>query len=283
MAHQEEENGGRRLSIGHGHWAGIQRVEDLAAGSSAFHRVDPVAKLLVTLGFTGVVSSFPAAAVTPLAPYLIYPVLCAAVGGIPPRLLFSRILAVLPLAVFLGIANPILDHAPAMVLGGMVVSRGWLSLIGIVCRTLLVVAGALCLTALTGFDGICRALERLRLPRILVLQLRLMFRHLSTLSDEVSRTLLAYRLRSGRKRGVAPGEWGGVAGGVLVRTVDRAERIHLGMVARGGTAPPPGSARSPLRAWDWVFLIAWGAWFALCRVVDVPSMVGALVQVGLHV
>jgi cobalt/nickel transport system permease protein len=245
--------------------------------------VDPVAKLLVTLGYTAVVTSFPAAAVTPLAPYLAYPVLCAMVGDIPLRLLAGRILAVFPLAVLLGIANPILDRAPALVVGGLVVSRGWMSLMGIACRTLLVVAGALCLTALTGFDGICRALERLRLPRILVLQLRLMFRHLSTLSDEVSRTLLAYRLRSGRGRGVAPGEWGGVAGGVLVRTLDRAERIHLAMLARGGATPPPPSARAPLRSQDWLFLISWWAWFALCRVVDLPSLVGALAQGRSHV
>jgi cobalt/nickel transport system permease protein len=240
--------------------------------------VVPVAKLLVTLGYTAVVTSFPAAAVTPLAPYLAYPVLCAMVGDIPLRLLAGRILAVFPLAVLLGIANPILDHAAALVVGGLVVSRGWMSLVGIACRTLLVVAGALCLTALTGFDGICGALERLHLPRILVLQLRLMFRHISTLADEVSRALLAYRLRSGRERGVAPGEWGGVAGGVLVRTLDRAERIHLAMLARGGAAPRSPTTRATLRFRDWLFVLAWWSWFALCRVVDVPSVVGAIAQ-----
>jgi cobalt/nickel transport system permease protein len=242
--------------------------------------VDSVAKLLVTLGYTAAVTSFPAAAVTPLVPYLAYPVLCAVVGDIPFRLLAGRIFAVLPLAVLLGIANPFFDHAPALAVGSLVISRGWMSLMGIACRTLLVVTGALCLTALTGFDGICRALERLRLPRILVLQLRLMFRHLSTLSDEVSRTLLAYRLRSGRRGGVAPAEWGGVVGGVLVRTLDRAERIHLAMLVRGGTAPPPPSERVALQPRDWLFVASWWAWFALCRIVDLPSLVGALAQGG---
>lgn len=251
-------------------------------GQSAFHRVDPVAKLLVTIGYTAAVASFPAAAVTPLTPYLLYPVVCAAAGGIPWKLLSGRIIVVLPLALLLGVANPILDHTPALQMGEFVVTRGWMSFAGIAFRTLLAVAGALCLTALTGFDGICGALERLHLPRILVLQFRLMFRHISTLADEVSRALLAYRLRSGRERGVAPGEWGGVAGGVLVRTLDRAERIHLAMLARGGAAPRSPSARATLRSRDWLFVLAWCSWFALCRVVDVPSVVGAIAQGGLR-
>jgi len=266
------------LSVGHGHWAGIRRIEDLAAGTSAFHLVDPAAKLLVTLGYTAVVASFPAAAVTSLVPYLLFPVLCSVIGRIPASLLAARIIAVLPLAMLLGIANPILDHTPALLVGGLVITRGWMSLAGIVLRTLLVVAGALCLTALTGFDGICRALERFRLPRILVLQLRMMFRHLSTLSEEVSRTLLAYRLRSGSERGVAPREWGDVAGSVLIRSIGRAERIHTAMLSRGGGGPLPRAARRAMRPADWLFVISWWGWFALCRVVDLPSLVGALAQ-----
>ena len=241
-----------------------------------------MAKLFVTLGFAVAVASFPAAAVTPLTPFLLYPALCMAIGGIPARVLARRMAAVLPLAVMLGVANPLLDHAPALAAGGITISRGWMSLIGIVCRTLLIVAGALCLTALSGFEGICRALERLRLPHVLVLQFRLMFRYLLTLSEEVSRTLLAYRLRSGRKRGVAHGAWGGVAGGVLVRSIDRAERIHIAMLSRGGAGPTPRSTRAPLRPSDWLFLILWWGWFLLCRLVDVPALAGILAQGVTH-
>lgn len=245
--------------------------------------MDPLAKLVTTMGFTVAVASFPPAAVTPLAPFLLYPVLLAVVGDIPLGLFAGRLAAVLPFAVLLGAANPVLDHAPALTLAGVVITRGWMSLVGIVSRTLLVVAAAISLTALTGFDGICGALERLGLPRALVLQLRLMFRHLSTLSDEVGRTLLAYRLRAGKERGVAPRSWGGVAGSVLVRSIDRAERIHTAMLTRGGAQAPRRKARRLARSSDWVFVAAWGAWFLLCRLVDLPALVGALARGVLHV
>ena len=242
-----------------------------------------MAKLLVTIGFIAFTSSFPASAVTVLAPYAAYPVLLAVIGGIPARLLASRLAVVLPLAALLGAANPLVDRVPALIIGGVSISRGWMSLAGIVCRTLLIVTAALALTALTGFDGICGALERLGLPRALVLQLRLMFRHLSTLSDEVGRTLLAYRLRAGRERGVAPRFWGGVAGSVLVRSIDRAERIHTAMLTRGGAQAPRRKARGLSRSSDWVFVAAWGAWFLLCRLVDLPALVGALARGVPHV
>jgi cobalt/nickel transport system permease protein len=239
-----------------------------------------VAKLLVTLGFTVTVASFPSAAVVPLIPLLLYPVLCAVVGGIPAGLLARRIAAVLPFALLLGAANPFVDRVPLVVLGTMVITRGFMSFVAIAVRTLLVVAAALSLTALSGFDGICQALERLRLPHFAVLQLRLMFRHLSTLSDEVGRALLAYRLRSGRDRGVAPDAWGGVAGGVLLRSMDRADRIQRAMLCRGGPHrySPPALLFS--RSSDWLFLGFWWGWFALCRLVDLPSLAGALALGG---
>ncbi len=238
---------------------------------------------MTTVGFIVAVSSFPASAVTPLAPFLLYPVLLTVVGDIPLGLIAGRLAVVLPFAALLGAANPLLDHAPALVLAGATITRGWLSFAGIVCRTLLIVAAALALTALSGFDGICGAFERLRLPHALVLQLRLMFRHLSTLSDEVGRTLLAYRLRAGRQRGVAPREWGGVAGSVLVRSIDRAERIHTAILARGGAEAPRQRIRGLARPSDWMFAALWTAWFLLCRLIDLPALVGALARSVLNV
>jgi cobalt/nickel transport system permease protein len=242
-----------------------------------------VAKLIVTLAFTVSVASFPGTVVIALVPFAAYPVILAAGGGVPLRLLARRLVVVLPFALALGAANPLLDRTPALAVSGIVISGGWMSLAGIVCRTLLIVSAALCLTALTGFDGICGALERLRFPRSFVLQLRLMFRHLSTLSDEMSRILLAYGLRSGRNRGVAPREWGNVAGSVLVRTLDRAERIHAAMLVRGAGEMPRQQPRQHARPSDWLFALAWTGWFLLCRLVDLPSLVGSLARSILHV
>ena len=236
----------------------------------------------MTICFTLAVASFPGWAVIPLVPFAAYPVILGVGAGLPARLFVRRLAVVLPFAVILGVANPLLDRTPALAMAGVMISRGWMSLAGIVCRTLLIVSAALCLTALTGFDGICAALERLRLPRAFVLQLRLMFRHLSTLSDEVGRTLLAYGLRSGRNRGVAPREWGSVAGSILVRSLDRAERVHAAMLARGaGEMPRLGARRRP-RPVDWLFACLWMGWFLLCRLVDLPSLVGDLARSLLH-
>jgi len=100
------QDGGPRLSAGHGHWIDIRALERLSTLESPFHRVHPAIKLVVTLVFTALVASFPASAVTPLVAMGAYPVLCVVVAGLPPRVIVVRVALVLPFAALLGAASP---------------------------------------------------------------------------------------------------------------------------------------------------------------------------------
>jgi len=95
------------------------------------------------------------------------------------------------------------------------------------------------------------------------------------LVDEVARTTRAYRLRAAGRTGIAPSAWGPLAGQVLLRTFDRAERVYQAMRLRGFDGDPhAGGPPRRIAARDVAFVLAWLAYFALARFVDLPGLLG---------
>lgn len=257
----------------------INRLEEQSLHDTLLHRRHPAAHLFVTLGFIAVAASYGRYAVAEMLPMLFYPVFICAAGEIPPRLLFWRLLLALPFVLGVGIFNPILDKQSFFIIPGVAVSMGWLSLASILLRCALSVSAVLLLIAVEGMAGFCGALRFLRVPRAVVVQLMLTFRYLSVLAEEVSRILLAYRLRSGRK-GVAYGQWGPLAGQWLMRSLAKAERVYNAMQCRGFTGDLPQGKLPPFTPIDALYVLLWGACFFFARAVNLPAALGRLVVGG---
>jgi cobalt/nickel transport system permease protein len=222
----------------------FHRLDLLAGGDSALHRLDPRAKLLATLAFIVCVMSYERHAVAALVPYFAVAIVAAAAAGLPGGFIARRALVVLPFAVLVGLANPWLDRAPVAVIGAHALAGGWLSLASIILRSLLAATAALVLVATTGFPAICAALTRMAVPRALVVQLLLLYRYLTVLGDEWLRMAAACELRAcGAPLSLRL--FGTLAGSLLLRTSERAERIYAAMRARGfdGSFPAGGALR----------------------------------------
>ena len=69
-----------------------------------------------------------------------------------------------------------------------------------------------------------------------------------------------------------------LVGQLLLRTLDRARRIHLAMLCRGFD----GEVRlvRPLKftKWELAYTLGWSGLFALMRLYDIPQLVGNLVM-----
>ncbi len=256
--------------------AHLGSIEALAARATPVHRLDPRAKLLTTGAFLATVVSFGPRQVIPLLPLALYPVALGALGDVPARPVLARLALASPFVLLVAIWNPLLDRAPALAIGGLVVSGGWLSFASIVLRFCLTLGAALVLVAVTGFDATCAALGRLGAPRILVEQLLLLHRYLFVLVDEAARLLRAHALRAPEARRPGLRVAGSMLGQLLLRTLARAQRIHRAMLCRGfdGVLRRRGALR--LRAVDLAFTGGWCAFFALARAVDLPRLLGGL-------
>ena len=116
----------------------------------------------------------------------------------------------------------------------------------ILARSWLSVLIAVVLTATTPQPELLRALRALRVPRLLVATVEFAYRYLFVVTDEASRMLQARASRSAAVEGRRAGgsvRWrarvaGNLVGTLFVRSLERSERVHAAMLARGYDGEP---------------------------------------------
>jgi cobalt/nickel transport system permease protein len=105
-----------------------------------------------------------------------------------------------------------------------------------------------------------------------------MYRYLHVLMEEVVRTLRAHSLRSPESEGVRIRTWGSLIGLLLLRTLDRAQRVYQAMLCRGFDGEVHLMRSSNLRLTDGIFLLFWLCFFVIIRNFNFPQWLGALLM-----
>ncbi len=251
----------------------FRRLDLLAYGDSPLHRLDPRAKVLVTLVFIVCAMSYDRYALAPLLPFFVFPIAIVTAGGLPVGYVARKVALVLPAALLIGLPNLWFDREPMLQLGGLVISGGQVSLLSIALRALLATAAAVLLVAVTGFSALCGALERLGMPQPLAVQLLFMYRYLVVLGEEALRMTTAREQRGGG-RPLSIRLYGTLVGRLLLRTWDRAERIYLAMCARGFTGDFRGGTRTQFGARECIYVAGWSTLFLLLRTQDLTHWLG---------
>ena len=258
------------------HFFDIGYMDTLSSQQTAVHQLDPRAKLLTTLVFVVIVVSFGKYEISALIPFFIFPVVLCTLGNVPPTYLIKKLVIVSPFAIMLGIFNPLLDRGVLIHLAGIEISGGWVSFASILIRFVLTVGAALTLIAVTGFNAVCMALERLGAPKIFVVQLLFLHRYMFVLVDEAARIFRARSLRSFGNEGTGIKSYGSIIGQLLLRTMDRAQRIYLAMSCRGFEGQI--HVMRPLRIGprEVGFIFGWSALFVIMRFYNLPLLMGRI-------
>ena len=215
------------------------------AGDSVLHGLDPRVKLLLTLAFILSVSLAPVGA-WPIYVLLLAFALSASVAS---ELGWSFVLRRAALALpFVLAALPVLvtvkgDLLVSIRLGAWslsVTAPGLERFLSVALKSWLSVQMAILLTATTPLPDLLLAMRALRLPRLLIAVLSLMWRYLAVLVDEALRMMRAREARSACWQGRSGGSllWrarvtGAMAGTLFLRGYERSERIYNAMLARG--------------------------------------------------
>jgi cobalt/nickel transport system permease protein len=255
----------------------VKRLELLADGTSPIHHLDARAKVLVTFIFIVTVVSLGQYEISRLLPFCLFPVLLIARANLPTLYLARKIILICPFIVIMGMFNPFFDRTVLYQIGTINISGGWLSLISLIIRSLLTVSAAFILIATTGFAAICQAVERLGVPQIFAVQLLFLNRYIFVLSDEASRSSRARELRSNGKKGMGIAQFGSLLGHLLLRTWQRAERIHKAMLARGFVGRFHVYHHSHFGSTEFTFLIGWSAFFIFLRCFNIPEFLATIV------
>jgi len=256
-------------------------LDQVAGEDSCIHRIHPLAKLLVTIVYLFIVVSFNKYDIVSMLPLVFYPVILLSMGDIPVRLLLKPMLLAAPLVLGIGIFNPILDKTPLLIVGSFTVTGGWISFISLVIKCALTVMAALILLASTGMEKVALSLRILHVPRLFVLQLLLTYRYIYVLMEEAGRVWNAYMLRAPGQKGIHFKVLGSLAGQMLLRTMDRAQRVYEAMKLRGfeGEYHPGGFNKF---SWaDIVYSLIWIMFFIIVRYFNLPALIGQMVARGM--
>ncbi|MEI7948498.1 MAG: cobalt ECF transporter T component CbiQ [bacterium] len=267
--------------MGIANWIEIGRMDELGRMDTPVHRVDARAKAVVTFTFIAVVMSFPVHEVSALTPFLLFPVALVALGRIPARHILSKILIAAPFALVVGMFNPFMDRQPFAAIGPFTVTGGWMSFTSIMLRFVLTVGAALALVACTGMNRLGAGLGRLGVPRVFVVQLLFLYRYLFVVADEGSNMFRSVELRSERARPLSLRTYGSLIGTLLLKSMDRAERVYRAMVARGFDGEIRMLRRSSFRWTDSVFIGGWLAYFIAARAWNLADVLGLLLTTAL--
>jgi len=254
----------------------IGHMDTIAAGNTPLHRLDPRVKLVSTLVFIVSVVSFDKYAISALIPFFIFPVAQISLGDLPVGYLLKKVILVAPFAVLIGIFNPILDREILIQIGGFQISGGWVSFFSILVRFFLTVTAALVLIASTGFNAVCVALVKLGVPRPFVVQLMFLYRYLFVLTDEADRMVWSVSLKT-FNGGIRFKTFVSMTGHLLLRTLDRAQRIHMAMRCRGFDGRIR-VLRSMKVGWTGAMIVlGWSMLFLIFRIYNVPELIGDIV------
>ena len=254
----------------------IRYIDTLSYGESALHRIDPRAKLITTLLFIVAVLSFNKYSVSALIPFIVYPVALASSSGLPMRYIIKRVIIVSPFALLVGIFNPLIDRGALFYIGSVGVSGGWVSFASIMLRFALTVSAALVLIMSTGFNAVSEALASFGVPRPFIVQLVFFYRYIFTLTEEGERMVRARSLRAFGSR-LDIKTFASLAGNLLLRTLDRAERIYRAMCSRGFDGHIRYLREMTIGSREVIFVIGWTLIFTLFRFCNISLLVGNLV------
>jgi cobalt/nickel transport system permease protein len=206
------------------------------------HRADAAVKLPAVLAYVLALALTREGAWGVLAASALPIVLAAALGGCVP-LAFTRpgeVVFVLPVTGWDASREGI--EAVATIL-----ARSWLSVLAVVL-----------LTASTPVAELLHALRTLRVPRLLVATVFFTYRYFHVVGDEAMRMMRARDSRSAALPGRGAGgtiTWrasvlGHMVGSLFLRSLDRSERVHAAMQARGFTGDLRFLATSRVRGID---------------------------------
>lgn len=239
-------------------------------------RLSPLASLLLTAVYLVAVLTVPLHEPQRLVWLAAYPVIAAEMNGPGFGRVFLKSLWVLPLVVFIGIFNPLLDRTVAFSVGDIAVSRGWVSFISIVLRGLLSMQALLILTRTAGVYGICSALGSTGCLRVLSTQILFTYRYLLVIMEEALGMDRARKARGFGRKSYPLGMWGRMVGQLLIRSYERALRVHRAMMSRGFDGVMPQSREEGPGVRSWIYFGTWTALIILLRTVDFSGIFNRL-------
>lgn len=221
-------------------------------GNSVLHRLPAQCKIAAVILFVLVVVSTPTTAFWAFGVYAALLVAVVLVAGLPPLLVLRRMVIEVPFLLFALLLPVVTGGERVDVLGVSLSESGLLGAFNILAKGSLGVVASIVLASTTTIRDLLHGLERLHLPRQLVLIASFMVRYADVLAAEMGRMKVARESRGFTGTGLRA--WPVLSkslGALFLRSYERGERVHLAMRSRGFNGTMPVLRREVARPAQW--------------------------------
>ena len=233
------------MGAGHAHALYVHRT-------SVLHRLPAQCKIAAVVLFVLVVVSTPPRAYAAFGAYAALLLAVVLAARLSPLLVLRRMVVEVPFLVFALLLPVVTGGERVDVLGLSLSESGLLGAFNILAKGSLGVAASVVLASTTTIRDLLHGLERLHLPRQLVLIASFMVRYADVLAAEMARMRVARESRGFTATGLRA--WPVLSkslGALFLRSYERGERVHLAMRSRGFNGTMPVLRRTPTRASQW--------------------------------
>lgn len=213
-------------------------IDKFAYLNSPVHRLDSRAKFMIVVLFTVVVLSLPRTSLSILTCCAVGPFTVLVLARIPLKFVLKQICLVSPFVLVLALTCPFYNRVPSRVEFGPFawnISIGWLRCFSILGKFIVTMMALIGLVSTTKFSDLLSGLQKLGLPKILIIQLGFLYRYIFVLIDRVHQILRARAARKLKNLGFKS-EFktaSSMLGSLFIRSIDTAENINTAMHARG--------------------------------------------------
>jgi cobalt/nickel transport system permease protein len=236
------------VSGGHAH--GVHGL--YVHGHSRIHQMAPECKIVAAVATVFAIVATPREAWLAFVAHAVLICAVIATARIPATFVLRRLVFELPFVAF-AFFLPLIGRGPRVdVLGVSLSQDGLWAAWNILAKGTLGVAVSVVLASTTSMGELLRGLDRLRVPRPLVLITGFMIRYLDVIAGQMQRMKVARLSRGYDPRWIWQAKaWAASAGTLFIRSYERGERVHLAMLSRGygGSLPVLFEQRAEARQW----------------------------------
>jgi cobalt/nickel transport system permease protein len=243
------------LKLHHAH------IDKFAYQDSPIHRLDSRVKFIAVVLFTVIVIALPRHSIVLLSLYAVGPFAILVLGRIPLRFVFKQILLVSPFILMLALTSPFYEKTQVAVSFGpwsWTTTAGWLRCGNITGKFVITIMCMIALVSTTRFSDLLAGLQKLGVPRILVLQLGFLYRYIFVVIDKAQHMLLSRRARSLAYLGFRTElkTASAMIGSLFIRSIDSAERVSTAMQGRGFNQDWRNLSHLKIKRADYIFAAA---------------------------
>ena len=222
-------------------------LDRYSEGNSLVHRLDPRTKFVAVFLYILAVAFTTPSLWLAFAGYFIIIAALVLLSRVSVVVIIKRSLTIIPFVLVIAVFIPFFKQGDVVagfnLLGWQIsVTRQGLEVLAVImARAWLSISALILLTSTTRMVDLLNGLDRLHLPRVLVMIVSFMYRYLFVLVDE------AMRLKQARdNRNFGSGHIlrqistvGRMAGTLFIRSYERGERVYAAMLSRGYNGKMP--------------------------------------------